>query len=98
MPRLRQSAPGFTLLAFEFKVTDDIDECSNNTRHMMLWIDVPANEREENDVARFAEIVDGLVGETPPTIGIVALDHVPAKFGDFGDSASALSVMAYRHG
>jgi hypothetical protein len=50
---------------------------------------VPPNKREENDVARFADIVEGLVGETPNEIGIVALDHVPAKFGDFGDSASA---------
>jgi hypothetical protein len=74
---------------FEFKVTDDIDEESATTRFLMFWKDVPPNEREENDVARFANIVEGLIGETPNQIGIVAPDHVPTKFGDFGDSASA---------
>jgi hypothetical protein len=29
---------------FKFKVTDDIDECSADTRYMMLWIDGAAKQ------------------------------------------------------
>jgi hypothetical protein len=70
---------------FKFKVTDDRDECSDVTRYMMLWIDKPPGESKESDEMEFVDYVGALIGETPNTVGIVAPDHVPTKFGDFGE-------------
>jgi hypothetical protein len=72
---------------FGFKVTDDVDECSDNTRFMMVWLDIPSSEPEENDRARFEDTYKSLVGfyDVPDNVGYVAPDHMPAKFGDFGE-------------
>ena len=68
---------------FELVITDDVDEYSDDTRFMMLWMDKPPGESEESDVMEFVDYVGALIGETPDTVGIVTPDHVPTKFGDW---------------
>src|ERR1700720_111974 len=54
---VRAEAIGAKLRAagFEFKVTDDVDEESDDTRFVMVWLDIPSNEPEEHDWARFMD-------------------------------------------
>ena len=69
---------------FGFKFTDDRDECSDDTRYLMVWRDEPDQVDEKTAMERFADTVEEIVGEPLASYAIVALDHVPKDFGDYG--------------
>jgi hypothetical protein len=78
---------------FEFKITDDIDECSDDTRYMMVWRDYHADALGAGEPAladQFTKQVGEIVGnDLPDCVGLVAPDFVPKFFGDFGRPAAA---------
>ena len=73
---------------FEFKITDDVDECSQATVFMMVWRDVEASNADR----ALDEFSDAVNAVTVPfnqhhkvdCCGFVPPDHVPARFGDHG--------------
>jgi hypothetical protein len=76
---------------FEFKITDDVDDCSEATVFMMVWRDVGDVEAANADRA-LDEFRDAVNAVTVPfnqhhkvdCWGFVPPDHVPARFGDHG--------------
>jgi hypothetical protein len=72
---------------FEFKITDDVDDCSDDTRFMMIWRDYE-EEDEDRAVAVFDATVNEVIAQPRnfvDCVGVVAPDHVPASFSDYGD-------------
>jgi hypothetical protein len=84
------AAAKLSAAGFEFKITDDVDECSADTRYAMVWRDesVPT-DAEDEALTKFDADVEAALGELPESCGIVAPDHVPTGFGDYGQSAEA---------
>jgi hypothetical protein len=86
------AAAGAKLAAagFKFKFTDDIDECSDDTRYMMVWRDeINPTDSEDEALVKFDADVEATIGELTESCGSVAPDHVPTRFGDYGQSAEA---------
>ncbi|MGA8695208.1 MAG: hypothetical protein WB689_15475 [Xanthobacteraceae bacterium] len=70
---------------FVFKFTDDVDECSEDTRYMMVWRDDPLPaEADDEALMEFDADIKVAIGEIAESVAIVSSDHIPEKFGDFG--------------
>jgi hypothetical protein len=77
---------------FNSKITDDVDEASDDTRFMMVWSDTSEGEYPDRSLKEFAAKVDAIVQDPRNPIdcvGFVYPDHVPAHFGDYGKRRSA---------
>ncbi|HEV3158535.1 MAG TPA: hypothetical protein VGZ89_00925 [Xanthobacteraceae bacterium] len=67
---------------FYFKITDDVDQCSDATRFMILWRDeLDPTDADDLAVKRFEGDVEALIGELADNVGVVEPDFVPAHFG-----------------
>ncbi len=77
---------------FEFKFTDDVDECNEDTRYMMVWRDDPLPaDADDEALMDFDADIKGAIGEIAESVAIVSSDHIPEKFGDFGGSELGLA-------
>ena len=77
---------------FKFKFTDDVDECSEDTRYLMAWRDERITPGAEDEaLAEFDADIKAAIGEIAESVTIVASDHIPEKFGDFGGSELGLA-------
>jgi hypothetical protein len=83
---------------FDFKICDDVDECSDDTRFVMVWRDYDTAEEPDRLLRKFAAEVDTIVGgvdggvdaiigiiNAVKYVGFVKPNHVPAVFSDYGE-------------
>jgi hypothetical protein len=70
---------------FKFKFTDDVDECSEDTRYLMVWRDDPLPaDVDDEALMEFDADIKLAIGEIAESVAIVSPNHIPEMFGDFG--------------